>query len=195
MQTVRHTRERGLRRSRREIDHEKIDSPTVRQRPGDAETLVEIVRGDDDEPRGLHPAGDGFDRVEGARHVDPGSDRAGGLRLRHETEGEGRLAARSVAAECEARPTRQPARAEDGVEGPEPRRHDTLHRAGVGLLVTLGRERNGRQRTDDVADGGRGPGRLAHPRSCAAPARLERRESGRHIGRKGHRTVRIERMF
>ena len=69
--------------SRRQIDDEEIDGPPGEQCRRDRQPLLEVVRGDEDEPLEAHAAADGLDRVEAPTEVDPGGDRAGGLRLRH----------------------------------------------------------------------------------------------------------------
>jgi len=102
-------------RTRWQVDDEQVHRPAGEQRPGDREALVERVRREDDEPVEPDTAGDGLDRVEGTGEVEPGDDRAIGLGLRGEAEGERRLAAAGVAAEGDAGAAGQAARPEDGV--------------------------------------------------------------------------------
>jgi hypothetical protein len=63
----------------RQVDDEQVDGSTGEQRPGDREALVEVRRGQDDEPLRSNATGDGFDRVQGSGKVQPGDDRATGL--------------------------------------------------------------------------------------------------------------------
>ena len=103
-------------RARRQVDDEQVDRSAGEQRPGNREALVERVRRQDDEPVEADAAGDGLDRVEGAGEVQPGDDRAVGLGLRGEAEGEGRLARAGVAAQGDAGAPGQPTGTEDRVE-------------------------------------------------------------------------------
>jgi hypothetical protein len=82
--------------SRWQIDHEEVDRPTAQQGAGDRQALVQIGRGDHDEPLEAHAAGNRLDRIEAAGEVQPGHDRAGCLGLGHGSQGERRLATRSV---------------------------------------------------------------------------------------------------
>ena len=113
-------------RARRQVDDEQVDRPAGEERAGDRQALVERVRRQDDEPVEADAAGDGLDRVEGAGEVEPGDDRAVGLGLRGEPEGEGRLAGAGVAAEGDAGAPRQAAGAEDRVERREAGPDDPL---------------------------------------------------------------------
>ena len=72
------------------------------QAPRDRQPLVQAGRGDDDEPFEPDAAGDGLDRVEAARQVEPGHDRALRLGLRGDPQGERRPAAGAVAADRDA---------------------------------------------------------------------------------------------
>jgi len=171
-------------RARRQVDDEQVDRSAGEQRPGDREALVERVRRQDHEPVEPNAASDGLDRVEGAGKVQPGDDRAIGLGLRGEAEGERRLARAGVAAEGDAGAPGQPAGAEDRVERGEAGPDDPLD-AGPRRLrgsLVLVRQRRRRQRPDD-------------PRSCRSPARLEGRQSRRHIRGEGRHRQTIEQMF
>lgn len=173
----------------RQVDDQQVDGPAAEERPRDRKALVEVLRRDDDQPRQADAAGDGLDRVERARDVEPGDDRAGGLGLGGEPERERGLAARAVAAEREAGRAGHAARAEDRIERGEAGRDDALGggEAGRGPRIRLVWKRYRREGTEDLANG---------PRSCRTPARLERRESGGDVrGERGHRTTKIEQMF
>ena len=65
-----------------QVEHEQVDRATGQQRARDREALVQAGRGDDDEPLEPDAAGDRLDRVEAAREVQPGHDRALRLGLR-----------------------------------------------------------------------------------------------------------------
>jgi hypothetical protein len=158
--------------TRWQVDDEQVHRPAGEQRPGDREALVERVGREDDEPVEPDAAGDGLDRVEGPGKVQPGDDRAVGLGLRGEAEGKRRLARAGVTAEGDAGAPGHAAGTEDRVErgeaGPDDP-FDAGSRLRRGRLLLLGQRRR-RQRPDD-------------PRSCRAPARLEGRQSRRHIRR------------
>ena len=104
-----------------QVEDEHVDRPTGEQAAGDAQALVQAGRGDDDEPLEPDAAGDGLDRVEAARQVQPGHDRAGVLGLRRDPQGERRPAAGAVAADRDAGRPRQAARTEDRIERGEAR--------------------------------------------------------------------------
>jgi hypothetical protein len=110
--------------ARREIDDEEVDGPAREQRAGDRQTLVGVARREDHEPLQPDAASDGLDRIEDRREIHPGHDRARGLRLRDEPQGERRPAAREITPEREAHPAGQAARPENRVEGREPGRED-----------------------------------------------------------------------
>jgi hypothetical protein len=77
-------------RARREIEDEDVDRAAGQEHPRDRQALVEGVGRQDDEPVEPDPAGGGLDRIEGPGEIEPGDDRAVGLRLRDQAEGEGR---------------------------------------------------------------------------------------------------------
>lgn len=171
-------RRRAHRRTRREVDHEDVDRAPGEEHAGDRQALVEGVGSQDDEPVEADAAGGGLDRVERPGKIEPGDDRAVGLSLGDEAEGEGRGPGAGRAAQRDAGGTRQPARSEDRVEGREAGPDDPLDASS-----RIGRERRRGQRSD-------------HPRSCGTPPRLERRESSRDVrGEAGHRTLRLEHTF
>ena len=115
---------RGAFDARLEIDDEEIHRPAREQRAGDRETLVRVARREDHEPLRPDAASDGLHRIEGRREVHPGHDRARGLGLRDEPQGERRPATREITPEREAHPAGQAAGPEDRVEGREPGRED-----------------------------------------------------------------------
>ena len=161
-----------------QVEDEQVDRAAGEQRARDAQPLVEGGRGDDDQPLEPDAARDGLDRVEAARQVQPGDDRALRLRLGGHPQGERGAAARAVAADRDAGRRGQAARTEDRVERGEPGVDDPL--AGERHRRRLGCQR---KRTDD-------------PRSCRTPASLEARERGVHISSGGrHRTAILEHLF
>ena len=204
MEPVRHAGRPGGRvptriQARRQVHDEEVDGPAGEERGGDRPALVEILRRDDDEPLEPDPAGNRLDRVEAAAGIQPGHDRARRLGLRDEPQGERGLAAPTRAAEGERGRSRHAARAQDRVECREPRRDDAVRRPerrpGVRVGGKFGWQRRGGQGTDHLADRLTGAVRPL-PRSCAAPPRLEGRESRRHVrGEARHRMDSIEQMF
>jgi hypothetical protein len=185
----------GAREAWRQVDDEQVDGPAGEERAGDREALLRVGRGQDHEPLRPDATGDGLDRVEGLRQVEPGRDRARGLGLRDEPQGERRPPAREVTPERQAEATRQAARPEDRVESREPGRMDTSRvrlgarpdaRLVIGLL-----ERHGGEGPHDLAD----PCRSEHRRRGRTPLRPEGRQGRRHIGGGcRHRRI-IEQMF
>jgi hypothetical protein len=160
----------GLRQSTtRQVEDEQVDRATGEERARDRQALIEAGRRDDDEPLEVDPTSDGLDRVEAARQVEPGHDRALRLGLRRDAEADGRPAAGSVATDRDAGRRRETAGAEDRIECGEAGADDAV----VGSRVVLGRDvlrriRHQRQCAD-------------HPRSCGTPAGPEARDSGIHI--------------
>ena len=149
-----------------QVEDEHVDRPTGQQAAGDRQPLVQAGRGDDDEPLEPDAAGDGLDRVEAARQVEPGDDRALRLGLRGDPEGERGPAAGAVAADRDAGRLREAARAQDRVERGEAGVDDAVV-AETGLVAWLlvrrlvGQRRDG-QRPDD-------PRRLPHPIEPGGP--------------------------
>ncbi len=85
-----------------QVEDEHVDRSTGEQAAGDAQALVEAGRGDDDEPLEPDAAGDGLDRIEAARQIEPGHDRAGVLRLRGDPQAERRPTAGAVTPDRDA---------------------------------------------------------------------------------------------
>jgi hypothetical protein len=170
-----------------QVKDEEVDGAPGQERPGDRQPLVEALGRDDDEPLEPDPAGDRLDRVEAARQVEPGDDGPGGLGFRSDPQGEGRPAARPVAADGDARRARQPAGAQDGIERREARADDPLvGQRGRGRRGTVRSRRRGGRQGQGAED----------PRSCRSPASLEARQGGIHISAGGrHRTARLEHPF
>ena len=83
---------RGALDAQREIDDEEVHRPAREQRAGDREALVSVARREDHEPLRPDAASDGLHRIEGRREVHPGHDRARGLGLGDESQGERRPA-------------------------------------------------------------------------------------------------------
>jgi hypothetical protein len=175
----------GLRQSAAgQVEDEQVDRSSRQQTAGDRQALVEAGRRDHHEPVEVDAARDRLDRIEAARQVEPGDDRAGCLGLRDDPEAQRRPAAGPLAADRDAGRLGQTARPDDRVERSEAGTDDPV----VGSRVVLGldvfrRIRHQRQRADDL-------------RSCGTPSGPEARDSGIHITPTGrHRTPRIERMF
>ena len=185
-----------------QVDDEEVHRPGREERSREGEGLLEVDGGEHDEPFRADPAGDGLHGIEGPGEVQPGDDRARRLRLRREPQGESGLARRSVPAQGDRGGARQPAHAEDGVEGGEPRGHDTpvrvRRRLGrtrrgdrpqrdqlgtVDVVRIVGRHRRERERAVDHQ------AQLASPpRSCGTPASLERGKGLGDVGCGSHRT-------
>ena len=148
---------RGRQPATGQVEDEQVDRAPGQQRATDGEALVERLRGDDHQPFEPDTAGDRLDRVEAARQVEPGHDRAGVLCLGGEPVDERRPAARAVAADRDARVSRQAARPQDGVERREP---------GVDDPVVGGRDRLGAMGRDSgLGRGGAGRGPSAGARA------------------------------
>lgn len=172
-----------------EIGHEEVHGPTLDERTCHRQTLVERVGGEHHQPFEPDAPGHGLHRIEAAREVEPGGDRAGRLGLRHEPHGEGRLAARMVAAERDASLTGDAADAQDRIERGEPGRDDPAVNSwrDVGECRHLGRQGHRGQRPDHLPH---------RPRSCRSPASLKGRQGRRDIGGSvGHRPRMIEHLF
>jgi len=167
-----------------QVEDEQVDRPPGQEASGDAESFVEACRRDDHEPLEADPAGDGLDRVEAARQVEPGHDRALRLGLRCDAQAEGRPSAGAGAPDRDAGRLREAARAEDRVERGEASADDTVVGSGVvPRLDLLCRIRHQGQRADDL-------------RSCGTPPGPEARDGSVHITTTGrHRTPMIEQMF
>ncbi len=201
----------------REVDDEEVHGPGREERSREREGLLEVDGGEHDEPFRLDPAGDGLDRVEGPGQVEPGDDRARRLGLRRQPERDGGLAGRGAAAQGHGGGARQPAHAEDGVEGGEPGGDDAAVRVGGRRCRPgrAGRRCRGRHRGPQRHERGAGSRELAKvvgviqrhqgrrqreraidhrpelatpPRSCRTPASLERRECLGDVGCACHRT-------
>ena len=67
-----------------QIQDEQVHRAPGQQGTADGQTLVQSLRGDDNEPLEPNAAGDGLDRVEAAREVQPGHDGALSLGLRRD---------------------------------------------------------------------------------------------------------------
>ena len=178
----------GLRQSTAgQVEDEHVDRPPGQQAARDRQPLVQAGRGDDDEPFEADAASDGLDRIEAARQVEPGHDRALRLGLRGDPQAEGRPAAGAVAADRDAGRLGEAARPEDRVERGEAGVDDAVV-AETGLVPwllarRLVRERRDRQCPDD-------------PRSCRTPPGPQARDGSVHITTRGrHRTSRLEHLF
>ena len=181
-----------------QVQHEEVDRPAGEEAPRDRQPLVETLGRDDDEPLEAQASGDGLDRVEAARQVEPGHDRALDLGLGGDPQRERRPAAGPVAADGDAGRAGQAARPEDRVERGEPGMDDPLvgtgraRRSGGGERVGLVVDGGCRDRRHDRRQGER-PGDL---RSCRTPAGPEVRDGRVHSTTGGrHRTTTLEHPF
>jgi hypothetical protein len=86
-----------------QIQDEQIHRAPGEQRATDGQALVEGFRGDDHEPFEPYAPGDGLDRIETAREIQPGHDRTRGLGLRGEPEDEGGPPAGTIAPDRDTR--------------------------------------------------------------------------------------------
>jgi hypothetical protein len=184
-------------RADREVQDEEIHGAAGQERPRDREALLDIGRGEHDEPVRLDATSHRLDRVEGTGQIQPGHDRAARLGLGSEPEGERRPPAREVSPERQAHAPWQPAGPEDGVQGRKPGRVDAGRirqrlagpsRSGVRKRQALGRHREGPHDVADDTVSGSWRGR--------SPARLEGRQRRGHVGGEGrHQVPSIEHLF
>ena len=117
----------------RQVDHQQVHRAGGEQRAGHRERLLEVLRGQDDQPLGVDATAHGLDGVEGAGEVQPRDDRPAGLCLRGDPQRDGRAAGRGLPAERDRGGARQAARAEDRVQRGEPRRDDAAVQVRGGL--------------------------------------------------------------
>jgi hypothetical protein len=169
-----------------QIEDQEVDRPAGEERARDAQALVEAGRRDDHEPLEADPARDRLDRVEAARQVEPGHDRALGLGLRCDAQAKGRPSAGPGTADRDAGRSRETAGTEDRIERGEAGADDAVIGPGVVQWLDIGRL-VGCSRQGERAD---------HPWSCGTPSSPEARDSGVHITTTGrHRTPRVEHLF
>jgi hypothetical protein len=165
-----------------QVDDQQVDRSTSQQGARDREPLLRIGRGEHDEPLGPDSARDRLHGIERRGEIQPGDDRARGLGLGDQPQGERRPPARGIAPERQAHPAWDATWPEDGIELREAGGEDPI-RVRLPLDLAAGRlERHGRERPDDL--GSRG-----------APARSEGRQGRREVGRRSHRPHSIEQMF
>jgi hypothetical protein len=134
----------------RQVQDQQVHGPGRQQRGGERQRLLEVRRRQHDEPLRPDPARDGLHGIEGAGEVQPGHDRPAGLRLRGEPECDGGLARGRGPAQRDGRRARQPARAQDGVQGREPCWDDPsvhIRRGGPRTARDDRRQRRGGERT------------------------------------------------
>ncbi len=81
-----------------QVDDQDIHRSARQQRPGHRDPFVRRFRLQDDEPFQPDPAGNRLDRIETPGKVYPGGNRATGLGLGNQPQGQGRLAARGLPA-------------------------------------------------------------------------------------------------
>jgi uracil-DNA glycosylase family protein len=114
------------RESGRQVDHQQVDGSTRQQGAGQREALGRLGRTKDHQPAQVDPSTDRLEGIEGPGQVEVGGDGASGLGLGQAAQGEGGLAARGVAADGRTRLSRQPARAQHGIEEREAGRDDLI---------------------------------------------------------------------
>jgi len=119
---------RGGQAPARQVQDEQVNGAPGEQRATDGQALVDRVGGDDHQPFEADAPGDGLDRVEAARQIEPGHDGTGGLGFSGQPEDERGPPARTVAADRDGRRTRQPAGSQDRVQCREPGPDDPLVR-------------------------------------------------------------------
>jgi DNA-binding response OmpR family regulator len=182
-----------------QVQHEQVHRPTGQQRATDGQPLVERLGRDDHEPFQPDATGDRLDRVEAAREIEPGDDRARDLGFRGEPEDERRPAARAVATDRDAGRPGQAAGPQDRIERGETGGDDAVVRVEPGLWNECrghGWRRGQGQRAVGHLRDLRAGGHPGDPRSCRSPASLEARHGCRHVRGEGrHRTLKIEHLF
>ena len=176
---------------RPEVDDQQVHRPALEQRAGDGEALLGVRGGQDDQPLGLHAARNGLDGIERGGEVQLGDDRAGGLRLRRQSQRQRRPAAGGVAPHRHAHAPRHAAGSEDRIELREPGRQDAR-------VVRGGSARAARPPRGPRAAPAPAPRRPAGPLAGIpgrgrAPARPEGREGRVQCARGGMAS--IEQMF
>jgi hypothetical protein len=179
---------RGWQAATGQVQDEQVHRASGEQRAPDGQSFIEGLRGDDHQPLEPDAAGDGFDRVEASREVDPGHDRPGRLGFRSHPKDEGGPAARAVAMERDACRARQASGSQDGIEGRKAGPNDPL----VRVRSRLG---PGRGLGPQAHGGRKGEGAFGDPRSCRSPASLEARHGCRHVRRECRHLSKIEHLF
>jgi hypothetical protein len=129
----------------RQVQDQQVHGPGREQRPGQRERLLEIRGRQDHEPLRADPARDGLHGVERPREIQPRDDRPARLRLRGHPEGHRGLARGRVPAQRDRGGTRQPARAQEGVQRGEPRGDDAPVQVRGGNAGTVPRGRGERR--------------------------------------------------
>lgn len=107
-----------------QVHDQQVHGAGSEQRGGQDQALRQIRRGQHDEPLQADPAGHRLHGIEGAGEVQPGDDPARRLRLGGDPQRDGGPAGRGVPAHRDGAGTRQPARAQNGVQRREPRGDD-----------------------------------------------------------------------
>jgi hypothetical protein len=171
-------RVRAVDRPRGQIQEQQIDCSVLEERRRHDQGFGQGVRRQDDEPFQLDPPGHGLHRIEAPGQIHVGGYAPGRLRPRDHLEGQSGLAARPVPFESHGGRLREPAEAEDRVQGTEAGGHDPLVRLhgrppeGHLRSPSLLRERRDRERSMDFSQ-------LAAPaRSRSAEVSAEGLESG-----------------
>ena len=151
---------------RRQVDDEDVDRAAGEEHPGDRQALVERLRGQDDEPVEADAAGGGLDRIERPGEIEPGDDRAVGLGLGDEPQGEGRGAGARGAAQGDAGAARAARPARRSRRGPESRSGRSARRQFAARPREKERARMGRRAARPGAapwPALRPPAELRHP--------------------------------
>lgn len=162
-----------------EVQDQEIHGPSGEERAGQPEAFVGASGPDEHEPAQVHASSDRFQRVERAREVQPGDDRAGGLGLSHAAKGECRLARGAPAPERGARPAGQAAQGQDRIQAREAGRDDlrgerSLGSAGGRRPGSEWQPGRGESQSPDRARGtARSTGAVTQPDGGASPTRLQ----------------------
>lgn len=162
-----------------EIEDDEVDGPSLEERAGHPERLVERVGNEDDESVEPDAACDGLDGIERSPEVHPGRQRAGSLGLGDESERESRRAARGDAADRDRAAERHTAGTQDRVERGEAGRDDVATRLRGLARLAFGKRNHG----EGAVDLGLVRPQVTPdpPRSCCTPARPKGRESGADV--------------
>jgi hypothetical protein len=189
-----------------QVHDEHVDGPGGEDRARQGQCLLEIARGQDDEPVRVHSTRHGLHGIEGAGEIQPGHDRPRRLGLGRQSQGDGGLARGIVSAQRDRGGPRETPDAEERIQCREPGGDDRPIRV-CGTVDAGGRRGSGRgwlrldrqelrrscEGTLDLRSGrARRRPRMQvspRPRSCRTPARLERCERGCDLGRAVHRTA------
>ena len=119
---------RGEEAATGQIQDEQVHRSPGEQHATDGQPFIEGLRRDHHQPFEADAAGGGLDRIEAPGEIDPGDDRTGCLGLSRQPKDERGSAARAIAADRNARRTRQAAGSQDCIEGRKPGPDDPFAR-------------------------------------------------------------------